>query len=281
MKNILTYLNTIVLVALLLVSCNSNEYANFDDANAFVAFNQPSVSVSEDAGFIEIPVTLASVAGIGTTVRCEIINGKAKDGVDYQLEGDGSLVFDSQTRVQKLKINIINRSGVYTGDLDFVVKFNNTGNVNAGAADVCVVTITDLDHPLSALLGEYTANGEDYWDGPSVWTMRLVKDAKDASKVWFFNIANLAGNATEATMFYGVVSVDLTKITIPLGQLCAAGLTLGGIDEMEEGIESGNVMVAILDGGKRLDFGNEIGFWCYKGSANYAIVMPGITCVKK
>lgn len=289
MKKILTYLNTIILVALLLVSCNPNRYATFDDADAFVAFDAPSVKVNENAGFVEVSVTLASVEGINTTIKCIATDGKAISGKDYLIDGDGSLVFDNQNRTQKLKVKIINNSGLYTGDLDFTLTFASTGTVNVGAAFECVVSILDLDHPLASILGDYTANGFDPDDGTSnvSWTMTLRKDPTDVSKIWFYNIANLGSWTSDDIMYYGVVSKDLTTITIPVGQeseyaysngnhVALLSLNADG-DENDEG----SITVKILENGKKLKF-EELGIMCNIAGAGWVgAVMPEITCAKK
>mgnify|MGYP003289131660 CR=1 FL=1 len=61
MKKIFLLVNIFALC--LLASCNKNEFATFDDKDAFVAFGKASYAISEDGGSLTIPVTLASVAG--------------------------------------------------------------------------------------------------------------------------------------------------------------------------------------------------------------------------
>ncbi|MEG0519367.1 MAG: Calx-beta domain-containing protein [Bacteroidales bacterium] len=288
MKKILTYLNTIILIALLLVSCNPNRYATFDDADAFVAFDAPNVKVNENAGFIEVSITLASVQGVNTTIKCIATDGKAISGKDYLLDGDGSLVFDSQNRTQKLKVKIINNPGRYTGDLDFTLTFVNTGTVNVGAASKCVVSILDLDHPLASILGDYTASGSNPEDGTSLsWTMTLRKDPTDVSKIWFYNIANLGSWAMDDIMYYGVVNKDLTTITIPVGQESKYAYSNGNhvallsLNANGDDNDEGSITVKILENGKKFKF-EEFGIMCNIAGAGWiGAVMPEITCAKK
>ena len=46
----------LVAATLLLVSCDINKYPEFDDANAFVAFQSSTAAVGEEDGSVEIPV---------------------------------------------------------------------------------------------------------------------------------------------------------------------------------------------------------------------------------
>lgn len=285
MKKIILLLNVFALC--LLASCNPNKIAEFDDKDAFVAFGGANYAITEDGTSIKVPVTLASVKGLDATVTVEGVDGTAKAGVDYNL-ATSSLQFNSTTRTAYVEVNIINRPGEYTGDLNFTLKFGNLGGVNAGFQSTTTITINDLDHPLSFILGEYTASGVSYWDGPITWTMTLKKDPADDSKVWFDNIFGNASWAGDDTMFYGVVSQDKTTITIPLGQTSeytysnGKPLILLGLTSDLYGYDSGNVIVTIKDDGKNLDFGKEYGFWVQiVDTGNIAIVLPGITATKK
>ncbi|MBQ3175081.1 MAG: hypothetical protein IJB58_03840 [Bacteroidales bacterium] len=285
MKKIILLLNVFALC--LLASCNPNKIAEFDDKDAFVAFGGANYAIAEDGTSIKVPVTLASVKGLDATVTVEGVDGTAKAGVDYNI-ATSSLQFNSTTRTAYVEVSIINRPGEYTGDLNFTLKFGNLGGVNAGFQSTTTITINDLDHPLSFILGEYTASGVSYWDGPITWTMTLKKDPADDSKVWFDNIFGNASWAGDDTMFYGVVSPDKTTITIPLGQTSeytysnGKPLILLGLTSELNGYDSGNVIVTIKDEGKNLDFGKEYGFWVQIiDTGNIAIVLPGITATKK
>ena len=295
MKKVLTYISLFVFGAALFSSCNLNESPKFNDKDAFVAFDKAAVSVKEEGKTVVIPVTLASLKGVATTISYEAIDGEgkhgAKNGVDYKLADEtGTLTFSAEARTQYITINIIERDGVYTGDLKFSVKFKSTGDVVAGAESSCTVTIVDHDHPLSMLLGNYTMSGEDYWDGAAEWDLSLVKDDSDDHMVWFFNICNYgSGWADYDTMFYGIVSDDKTTITIPLGQTSeyvysnGKPITLLGFDG-SNGYDTGTTTVTIdqSTGKVVLDFGNEYGFWAWiEGAGNLAIVNPGLKAVKK
>lgn len=285
MKKIFLLLNIFALCVL--ASCNKNEFATFDDKDAFVAFGKASYAIAEDGAKLTIPVTLASVAGIDASVTVSGVDGTAVNGVDYTIMNGGVLNFNASTRTANVEIQINNRPGEYTGDLNFTLQFSNLGSINAGAQATAAVTIQDNDHPLSFILGDYTVSADGYWDGPMSYTMTIVKDASDDTKVWFYNIFGLDGWAADDTMFYGVVSADKSTITIPLGQTTeyvysnGNPLTLLGFDG-EEGWDTGNIICTISNDGKNLDFGTEYGIWIWiEDAGNLQIINSGITAEKK
>lgn len=234
MKKIFNYL-TIVAVAAFAASCNTNYDPIFDDADAFVAFDKSAMSCQETAKEISVPVTLASVAGIATTISYEAVDGSAKAGVNYDLaDGTGTLTFSKEGRTQYIKVKIYDpevtyteagerEGGIYTGDLKFTLKFKSTGDVNSSADNSCTITIQDLDHPLSAILGDWTFEGKSQ-GAMSSWACELRKDADDDHMVWFYDIVNLTAIAWAGwdISYYGNVTMDEKNrpavINIPLGQ---------------------------------------------------------------
>ena len=301
MKLNIKYLSFLLAGAVALASCDKNEPNVFDDKDAFVAFGQVSVSYNEDYSkdstmTFKIPVTLASVKGLEETVKFEIVAPEdstkaAKAGVNYELvTTTGVLSFNAENRTQYIEF-LTMPDGEYTGDLTFSVKLHPTETLAVGTESECVVTICDIDHPLTFMLGAYTATGTDYWDGPSSWTITIYKDADDDHKVWFDNIFNNAGWAVEKTRFYGVVNDEKTVVNIPFGQEAeyvysnGMPLLLLGLDKDFYGHDTGSVDVAIsTDGGNvSLDFGSEYGFWAMlkdTQGGNIGIVLPGIVAVK-
>ena len=291
-------------LALMAVSCDKNESPVFDDANAFVAFNNGTVTVSETKKTVSIPVTLVSLAGLETTISYEAEDGTAKAGVNYNLaDGAATLTFTKDEPTQNIVVNIIDldavyeadpadatqqvrTGGKYTGDLKFTIKFKSTGDVAAGRESSCVVTIEDTDHPLSAILGDWTFSGNKPAGTAVSWANVLRKDETDDHKVWFFNIAYLSsGWAGWDISYYGNVSEDLKTITIPLGQESeyhysnGNPVTLYSVDAaFNEIYDSGNIyatinydasgkatdMVFDLD---QTDAGAKAGIICYIPSA--------------
>ena len=282
----------------MLASCDKNEPNVFDDKDAFVAFDAVSVTYNEDyskdGATFKIPVTLASVKGLEETVKFEIVTPEKKAavaGVNYELvTTTGVLSFDAEHRTQYIEFKTI-ADGEYTGDLKFSVKLLPSETLPVGSEDECAVTISDIDHPLTFMLGDFTANGTDYWDGPTSWTITIHKDPEDDHKVWFDNLFNNSGWIDPRTRFYGVVNDEKTIINIPFGQETeykysnGMPLLLLGLDAELYGHDTGSVDVAInVDGAKvSLDFGDEYGFWVQikeTSGANLGIVLPGLTAEK-
>lgn len=277
---------SIVVMGMLVASCNLNEFPTFDDKDAFAAFPTASMSIAEDGGVLNIPVHVTSLNGVATTISYEFVNGSAKQGVDFEdASGSGTLSFGAGESEKNIAVKIINHPGVFTGDLKFSVKFKSTGDVAAGAATTCSVTINDLDHPLSAILGDYTAKGTSYFNGAQEWTMTFIKDASDVTKVWIYNIFGSDGWADTDTMFYGVANDDLTNIAVPLGQETEYVYSNGnacvllGFDG-EEGWDEGTLNIAVKDGGNTLEF-IDYGPWLYiPGAGSVNILFGGIVCTK-
>lgn len=280
------YIFSIVVLGSLVASCNLNPMPTFDDNDAFAAFPSSAMKVAENAGTLNIPVHVASFSGVNTTVTYEFVNGSAKQGVDFEdASGTGSISFSGSESTKNIVVKIIEHPGVFTGDMNFTVKFKSAGDTKIGASNTCTVTINDLDHPLASILGEYTAKGTSYFNGPDEWIMTIKKDASDVTKVWIDNIFGSASWAGDDTMFYGIVDDDVTNIAVPLGQETEYVYSNGnacvllGFDG-EEGWDEGYLNIAIQDGGKTLKF-IDYGPWLYipdAGSVN--ICFGDIVCTK-
>lgn len=295
MKLNIKYLSFLLAGAFALASCDKNEPNVFDDKDAFVAFDAVSVTYAEDyskdGATFKIPVTLASVKGVEETVKFEVVTPEQKGavaGVNFELvTTTGVLSFDAEKRTQYIEFKTM-ADGEYTGDLKFSVKLLPSETLPVGSESECTVTISDIDHPLTFMLGSYTATGVNYWNGPTTWTMTFYKDAEDDHKVWIDNLFEKESWAADDTRYYGIVSDDNTTLNIPFGQESeykysnGKPVTLLGFDG-ENGYDTGSVDAKIIiDGAKvTIDFGTEWGFWVWiEDAGNLNIVNPGITAVK-
>ena len=295
MKLNIKYLSFLLAGAFALASCDKNEPNVFDDKDAFVAFDAVSVTYAEDyskdGATFKIPVTLASVKGVEETVKFEVVTPEQKGavaGVNFELvTTTGVLSFDAEKRTQYIEFKTM-ADGEYTGDLKFSVKLLPRETLPVGSESECTVTISDIDHPLTFMLGSYTATGVNYWNGPTTWTMTFYKDAEDDHKVWIDNLFEKESWAADDTRYYGIVSDDNTTLNIPFGQESeykysnGKPVTLLGFDGAN-GYDTGSVDAKIIiDGAKvTIDFGTEWGFWVWiEDAGNLNIVNPGITAVK-
>lgn len=211
-------------LALAAVSCNLNDLKSFDDNDAFAAFSTSAVSVAENGGTLSIPVHLTSLGGVATSVSYTIKDGSAAQGKDFTVAGGtGVLNFAAGETEKTIDFNIIEHPEVFTGDLRFSVELTSAGDVALGAATVATVTINDLDHPLSKILGTYTAHYVSYWGDEYDAEITIDKDPDDLSMVWISNLdpyfASYGYTAPKYNYFYGIVNEDKTEIALPVGQL--------------------------------------------------------------
>ncbi len=328
MKKLLTYISCAAAGLVVLASCSKNEPPVFDDANAFVAFGKTAVSISEatirtdgaivnNENTLKIPVSLASVVGLTETIKFEIVEKDAEGNNLYFEEKDeekidktahagkhyenlttsGVLSFDKDNRTQYIEIKPL-YDDTYTGDLKFDIVLYPGEKVALGQASTCTVTISDVNHPLTAMLGDYTMSAVNYWDGPVNYDITLKKDAKDDHMVWFNNLFDNTGWAADDMLYYGNVDDEMTTITIPFGQTSEYVYSYGfpfylyGLSADFSLLDSGSMTVAIVkdDAGNvtGLDFGDEYGFWfiTWKDqvmgtNVNFNIILPGMTATKK
>lgn len=251
MKKIL-YAFMLTVGTLAISSCN-NDLPTFDDADAFAAFTSSSTSVDENVagGELQIPVLLTSLSGIETSVDFVIKDSTAIEGKDFTIENTTkTLSFTKDEPTQYITVKVIDNDE-YEGDKVFTIELTNPQSVNLGHSRTYTVTITDDEHPLAFILGSYTASGESYFNGTTSWnTLRIEKDASDATKVWIYNICS--AGCGSATPVYGTVNNEKTEIHIPVGQATASSssydIILEGFrgEEGEEDIATGDYILGYI-----------------------------------
>lgn len=298
MKRIAKYIGLALAASAMSVACDKNAEPVFDDKDAFVAFDKTSYSISEDYSLdgktFKIPVTLASVKGLETTVRFEVkepeTNG-AKAGVNYELvTSNGVLSFDSEHRTAYIELKT-KTDEIFTGDLKLSIEVFGNEEISVGHENVCNVTFNDIDHPLGFLLGTYTMKATPYNGTEKTWEMEIMKDPDDVSMVWFFNLMGNSGWASDDIIYYGVVNEDKTSINLPFGQTSEYVYSNGkpvmllGLSSDLNGYDSGSLDIQIKNEGGSLvlDFGTQWGLWFYiedAGSIGTYVAGPGITAVK-
>jgi len=289
MRKILSLLTISLLV--LFASCDLNQMPEFDDSNAFVAFDKAAMTIKEDGGTLKVPVTLASLKGMSETVTYTVVDGTAKAGVNFSLVSESTLTFTATERTQYIEFSIIEIPGVFTGDLRFTIELAEDGKVKPSAESACKVTIVDLDHPLAFILGTYSASAASYFSdrGPFKWDIKFEKDNADVSIVWISNIepyfASFGYVAPEENYFYGVVNEDKTEIAIPTGQAIGYqdvefhGFSTPDPDD-DAAEEVTKVIIMIEDDGNKLVIPNA---WGAKRAAGgwFNILYGGLELTKK
>ncbi len=181
-KNILFIAAAAILVA---ASCSKlNTYPEFSASDSFAAFDKTTISASEDAGRVSIAVTIGSLDPVNTTVTYEVDteNSTAKAGVHFNLvDPSAVLTFADGARTAYIEVDLLPIHGDdgYTGDKVIVFNLLTSNDVKIGSNRVCSFTINDQDHPLAAILGDYTLLDIK---GNS-WTVTIEKDPDDITVV--------------------------------------------------------------------------------------------------
>ena len=260
---------------LMLASCNLNDYPEFDDADAFLAFTSSTASIGEESGTLEIPVLLTSKSGMTATAEIEVVADEegtgAKEGTDFTIENKSLSFSGLEGATQFIKINIVDND-VFGGNKTFTIRLKEGGNVKLGAAKTCKVTIQDNEHPLAFILGTYGASADSYFSsrGHFDWDVTISRDDNDINKVWIGNLdpyfaVNGYNTSRDCNIFYGVVNEDKTQILVPVGQKLGYENTelaaFVAADPDEDETEGDNIVIEIHDGGNTLVITNAWGIY--------------------
>lgn len=244
----LNFKYTLATLALAGLFASCDRTAEFK-SEKFISVDNTSYTVTEVAGEVTIPVHVYN-ADSEVNVSVTIIPGTAEEGTDYEVTtpASGVLAFAPGETTKEVKVAIKAHEGVYTGNKNFAVQVASaTDGVVVGNLNTAVVTVTDLDHPLSSILGEYVATGLcASAGGQASWAVTFAANDESISKV---NVINLSW--FDETLV-GDVSEDLTTITIPYGQMYIAsgyytmfcGWSAGGYYS-----PSGNLILTKTDAG--------------------------------
>lgn len=260
---------------LMLASCNLNDYPEFDDADAFLAFTSSTASIGEESGTLEIPVLLTSKSGMTATAEIEVVADEegtgAIEGTDFTIENKSLSFSGLEGATQLIKINIVDND-VFGGNKTFTIRLKEGGNVKLGAAKTCKVTIQDNEHPLAFILGTYGASADSYFSsrGHFDWDVTISRDDNDINKVWIGNLdpyfaVNGYNTSRDCNIFYGVVNEDKTQILVPVGQKLGYENTelaaFVAADPDEDETEGDNIVIEIHDGGNTLVITNAWGIY--------------------
>jgi len=145
-----------VFTLVLAASCNRKfEY----EPMTYATLYHTSYSVDETVGEVRVPVLLNNSNGSEVQVSVKLNAGKAVEGVDYELisPASGILTFSGETDSLDVVIGITSFEGEFTGAKDFSLEISSltAGVTVANVNTIARFNINDLDHPLSAFVGEW------------------------------------------------------------------------------------------------------------------------------
>ena len=220
-----------------LSSCN--EKATYT-TSPFIRFNSASYSVSEDAGKVKIPVyaynkngndVAISRAKLGpSNATFAVINGSAEKDVDFSVSpANGVLSFDDEGAAY-IEITVDNKSGVYTGNLNFAIELTGAGDgyeLPGEGVGSTLIIIKDLDHPLAAILGSYKSPVvADNWGDKYVITPTVEQVEGSVTEVTISNICPYSAAVGYTHKLQGYVSEDHKTLTVPSKQWIVPGALL-------------------------------------------------------
>ena len=147
-----------------MASCNRKVEYQFD---TYATLYHSSFTVKEDAGEYSIPVLIQNAKGGDLQVAVNIAEGKAVEGVDYEVISpvNGILSFSGETDSLAVVVKIFDTFvGEFTGTKDFTVSISPaTEGLTMGTISSARVMIDDLDHPLAAWIGSWTGEMTGYF----------------------------------------------------------------------------------------------------------------------
>jgi len=199
----------------------------------FVAFYKGSYTVNESSGSFKIPVKAYPQNGTAnTSVSFKVVEGTAKSGTNFTVEPASGVLTFAGDSTQYITVSVIDKDGVFTGDLGFSIEIASTTNDYIFPNyNTVKVTIKDEDHPLLDLFGSYTMGGVVLSTSGSrveEWDMEVSAYEDDVTRIWLditaplFSPSIYGGSFKNTPSVYAVVSDDKATITIPYPQATAA-----------------------------------------------------------
>lgn len=198
-------------------------------------------------GGVEVPDTVYKDSAFVNTrdsVVYKITDKGAKEGVhftyttncianDSNYTDSTKLFFTKEQYSDTIYIKTIDNVE-FAGDTYFTITLKNANGANLGTSSVCEVTVTDDEHPLAFMLGDYSIVANSYFNGATVWDLTITKDPDgDLNKVWIKPFVSGMPRAV-----YGIVNEEKTAIKIPVRQVLGVysdgrEATLDGFRDLE------------------------------------------------
>lgn len=180
---IFKYFSLAMGVLLAVTSCDDNEPTSFTSDMAHVAFSSSTAKVNENGTPIQIPITLAALSGVPSiTVNLAVSTDgsalPAVEGEDYTIDKK-TLTF-TESGTQYVTITPIDNDEFAGGTKTFTISIASVSpTLLESIQNSIVVSIIDDDHPLSAIIGQYTLSCTSNYDGPIEFEVPISASAED------------------------------------------------------------------------------------------------------
>ena len=210
MKRNILFFVAAAFTLLLAASCNRKVEYQF---TPYATVYHSNYEVKENVGELRIPVLVNNATGAEVQVAVKVAEGKAKEGVDYEVVSpvNGILTFSGETDSLDVVINITSFEGEFTGPKDFSVSIESlTDGLPLGLFAKANVKIEDLDHPLvvAGLVGEW--NGQvNYATNPPTPLTTTLKTSVDPEDDTY---TKLIVEGWEAHPSYGGYALPVTAV---------------------------------------------------------------------
>lgn len=170
-----------MMAAAMLVISSCGRKVEFEHMT-FATLDATSYSFDEDVQEFRIPVTIVNPNGKEVSVSVSTTDGKAEEGVDYEVlyPVSGVLTFAAGETEQEIVLGITEFPGKLTGSKDFSLTISSvTEGFQVGGCNTVKLKIKDLDHPLKMFIGEWSASKTGYNGINYSWTMTVEGDESD------------------------------------------------------------------------------------------------------
>ncbi len=285
-------INIIAAATVLALSVSCNRAIEFQH-ETFATFDAVSFSVDETVGQVTVPVSIYNPTGSEVQVTVKANDGKGVNGVDYEIvsPASGILTFTGSTETQNVEVKITDFSGDFTGSKDFTITIASaTPGVTVGNLNTAYFTIKDLDHPLSAFIGDWSgAPLVDYFYGDQyALNISILANDDDPtfSSVIIQNLdpyfAGAGYNAANgANTFIAVANEDRTQLLLESGQpIGYSTCQLIGFDGPNlDTAATTNYMIFDLNADGSLTIPNAYGVY-NAGEGWYSAYLGGLTLTK-
>jgi hypothetical protein len=243
-------------------SCDdTNEPILLKDSDKFIAFEKTTGEVKENGDKVGILVYIAGVSGTGATVNFDFdiegIGNPAVEGVDFTLlNTTKTLTFDTYFGYDTIWIDPIDNEEYDKDKRLNIILSNPTNDFKLGANYIANVVISDNEHPLSLVIGNYTINYVSGYDGSAgSMDIETKPNPDDETQIYFLLdtwIAHAGYGGTYTDDDWVVCNIDLGAGTIKIssGQAYPDGtygpIAIKGYDE--NGVfEDGELIEGTID----------------------------------